>query len=549
MRLIKLFGAVVLPLVVVVGLVVAATAVPQTNAVSQTTAAPPQLTATNFYPNLTFAVPVDIASAGDDRLFIVEKGGTIQVVALDSAAMTATTFLDISSAVESSCPECGLLGLTFHPNYAQNGRFFINYNIAIDHANFKIATRISQFTVSANPDVADAGSEIILLEVGQPYRNHNGGDLAFGPDGYLYAGMGDGGSGGDPDDNGLDATTLLGGMLRLDVDGGGLTPECDPDGNYTIPANNPFVTANDASCNELWAIGLRNPWRFSFDRGSGDLFIGDVGQGLWEEINVQPASSDGGENYGWNCYEGTHLYTGTNSNTALCADFAAYDGPVFDYSHDANAGVNYGRSVTGGFVYRGTQYPNMVGQYLFADYSSANFWSMAHDGAAWQVTPHGTLSGVSGITSFGEDANGELYVATAAGKIYQLGDDTAVPPSLTITKTGPASVSANSTITYTLTVANEGTVVANNLTITDTLPSGSTYVAGGMVAGDTVSWQVPTLAGLETVTATLVISPTQGVIRNDSYGVTAVGGYSVIGTQPVVTIVGGSRVYLPIIQR
>ena len=250
-----------------------------------------------------FNRPVDIVHAGDNRLFIVEQNnGRIRIMDQDGN-INPTNFLDIGSRVGSTANEQGLLGLAFHPNYASNGYFYVNYTATNGNTN------ISRFTVSANPDVANANSEVILLTVSQPYNNHNGGGIKFGPDGYLYIGMGDGGSGGDPGNRAQNTTNLLGKMLRIDVDGG--SP-------YSIPVDNPFVN-NGSVSNEIWAIGVRNPWRFSFDRQTGDLWIADVGQGDWEEINMQPAASNGGENYGWRCYEGNIAF-----ETAGCSSVSSF---------------------------------------------------------------------------------------------------------------------------------------------------------------------------------------------------------------------------------
>jgi len=334
-----------------------------------------------------FDQPVDIAHAGDSRLFVVERAGIIKVVQSDGAVLP-TPFLDISAQVDDSHGEEGLLGLAFHPDYPETAYFYVNYT------NPQDGTRISRFAVSSDPNVADAGSEEILLTVAQPQENHNGGDLNFGPnDGHLYIALGDGGGGGDNHGdvgNGQNPMTMLGKILRLDVDG--TFP-------YAIPPDNPFVNDPQA-LDEIWALGLRNPWRFSFDRATGDMYIGDVGQGSREEIDYQPADSKGGENYGWRCYEGNEPF-----NTTGCDDAGAYVFPIFDYPRSE------GQAVTGGFVYRGSRYPALVGHYLFADYSSGNFWTATHDGNGWNVVPHGTLAGISHPSTFGEGCDGQLYVA------------------------------------------------------------------------------------------------------------------------------------------
>ena len=248
----------------------------------------------------------------------------------------------------------GLLGLAFHPDYENNGYFYLNYTGSGGD------TRVSRFSVSSDPDVADANSEVVLFIQDQPEANHNGGNLEFGPDGYLYIGLGDGGGFDDLDNNAQDTSQLLGKMLRIDVDNG------NP---YGIPDDNPFI-GPDGIPDEIWAIGLRNPWRYSFDALTGDLWIADVGQNIWEEINKQPASSAGGENYGWRCYEGDVSF-----NTSGCAPIENYVFPVYDYSH-----ANNNCSVTGGFVYRGNEMPEHYGKYFFCDYCSGTFWTLTEDG-------------------------------------------------------------------------------------------------------------------------------------------------------------------------
>ena len=281
--------------------------------------------------------PVGITHAGDGsgRLFIVLQGG--RIVIFDGVKILSSPFLDITSVV-SSGGERGLLGLAFHPNYVGNGSFYVNYtNTAGD-------TVIARYSVSANPNQADPTSADILLTIPQPFSNHNGGQLHFGPDGYLYIGIGDGGSGGDPQNNGQDLGTLLGKILRIDVDKG------PP---YAIPPDNPFFGPGDGALDEIWAWGLRNPWRFSFDRLTGDMFIGDVGQNSWEEVDFQPASSAGGENYGWRLMEGNSCY-----NPATNCNDSTLTLPILVYDHTV------GCSVTGGYRYRGSKNPALDGFYL-----------------------------------------------------------------------------------------------------------------------------------------------------------------------------------------
>ena len=364
-----------------------------------------------------FSQPVGIthASPGDDRLFVVEQAGTIDIVTAQGVVLP-DPFLNIIDRVDSSSNEQGLLGLTFDPDYATNGYFYVNYT----HTTAGVtSTRISRFSVSDNPNVADSGTEDILLTVEQPYSNHNAGDMHFGPDGYLYIPMGDGGSGGDPDDNAQNSALLLGKVSRIDVHSGpGSPPDCQGigSGDYTIPNGNPLTDGPGGVCDEIWAIGLRNPWRSSFDRLTGDLYIADVGQNDWEEIDVQPVGSPGGENYGWRCYEGNHTF-----NPAGCGPVDTYTFPVFEYSHTD------GCSVTGGYVYRGNQYPALVGRYVFTDYCSGIFWDLAFVDGRWQATKHTNLAAF-GYVAFGEDAQGELYVVNrASGTVSTLSAAAAIP--------------------------------------------------------------------------------------------------------------------------
>jgi glucose/arabinose dehydrogenase len=345
-----------------------------------------------------FERPVFMADSNDGsgRLFVVEQGGLIRIV-LDGEVL-AQPFLDLTGQVETSGSEQGLLSMAFDPDYAENGRFYVGYT-GLDSTNV-----FARFEVSAeDPNIADADSERVLISVADPYRNHNGGLVAFGPDGYLYAGLGDGGSGGDPEENAQDVSVLLGKILRLDVSG-----DFDSDEPaYRIPDDNPFVN-QDGAAPEIWAYGFRNPWRFSFDREYGDLYIGDVGQNAWEEINFQPADSTGGENYGWNLLEGTHCYP----EGADC-DPEGTVLPVAEYGHDL------GYSVTGGYVYRGESAFDLVGVYIFADYGSGNVWGLARDGSgAWQTSE--PVETDLRVSSFSEDASGELYVTSFDGTVYRV---------------------------------------------------------------------------------------------------------------------------------
>ena len=332
------------------------------------------------------------APPGDlERLFVVERPGRIRIVRND--ALVTTPYLDISGSIAAG-GERGLLGLAFHPDYALNGWFFVNFTDSGGD------TQIVRYTVSGNADIADPTSAETILSVNQPFSNHNGGMIAFGPDGMLYIGMGDGGDGGDPQGHGQNPATLLGSMLRLDV--GGALP-------YVVPPDNPFL-AHAIARRETWAFGLRNPWRFSFDRQTGDLYIGDVGQGEWEEISFQARSSSGGENYGWNVVEGSDCYS-----PASGCSMAGLTLPVLEYSHSD------GCSITGGYVYRGSAVPGWEGRYFYADFCSTWIRSFVMvGGAAQDPRDHSADFGpVESISSFGEGGDGELYVVSLRGDIYR----------------------------------------------------------------------------------------------------------------------------------
>ena len=334
------------------------------------------------------------APPGDaERLFVVERGGLVLIV--EDGAALPTPFLDLRASVTAAGSEQGLLSIAFHPQYSSNGYVYASYT------NTEGNTRIVRHTVSVNPDQVDPASADTVLAVDQPFTNHNGGLVAFGPDGMLYVGLGDGGSGGDPQGHGQDVTTLLGSMLRLDVDGAT---------SYAIPADNPFVGQTNARP-EIWAYGLRNPWRFSFDRETGDLYLADVGENALEEVSFQPAASAGGENYGWNVMEASACFTPRNGcpTTGLTL-------PMYDYSHGE------GCSVTGGYVYRGSASPALAGRYFFADYCGGWIRSfVVQNGQATGVRDHtDDLGTVPAISSFGEDGVGELYVVSLSGTVYRV---------------------------------------------------------------------------------------------------------------------------------
>ena len=345
------------------------------------------------FPNLSFERPVDLQNAGDgtDRLFVVEQAGRILVFPNDPAAASAGVFLDIRDRVNDGGNEEGLLGLAFHPEYKTNGSFYVYYSVSDPRRS-----RLSRFSVSSqDPNAADPASEEILLEVDQPYSNHNGGQISFGPDGYLYVALGDGGSGGDPQGNGQNRSTLLGKILRIDAD---RAP-------YGIPPDNPFAGNTQGYREEIFAYGLRNPWRFSFDRPTGRLWAGDVGQNKYEEIDIIEA----GKNYGWNVMEGKHCYD---------ADVCATGGltlPVWEYPHSE------GQSITGGFVYRGAALPELAGKYIYADFVSGKIWALRYDG---QTPPVNDLliDTRLNISSFGVDEAGELYLCAFDKRIYKLAE-------------------------------------------------------------------------------------------------------------------------------
>jgi glucose/arabinose dehydrogenase len=338
-------------------------------------------------------LPDGVTNAGDGsgRLFVNEQAGKVRVVSA-GGALSAKPFVDLTSRTKSG-GERGLLGLAFHPGFATNRRLFVDYTQAQDGA-----TVVSELRASADGSRADPSSERIILIVPQPFANHNGGQLAFGPDGYLYIGLGDGGSGGDPYGNGQNRNVLLGKILRIDVDGRHAAGQA-----YAIPPDNPYAAGGFAPGEgrpEVWAYGLRNPWRFSFDRATGDLYIGDVGQNASEEIDRQPLDPPGGANYGWNLMEGNHCFQSGCKPTGLTT-------PIAEYSHQL------GCSVTGGYVYRGTAQAVLRGMYVFGDYCSGRLFTVhSEDGAFTTRTVADTALSIS---SFGEDEAGELYLVDLSG--------------------------------------------------------------------------------------------------------------------------------------
>lgn len=356
-----------------------------------------------------FSEPTDIASAGDSRLFVTELAGLIRIVQADGVVLP-TPFLDLQDKVIRGVSEIGLMGLVFAPGDATT--FYVHY---VDGARQSVIARYH--TASDTLDQADPASEQVLLTIDTEGGTHVGGALAFGPDGYLYIPYGTGPGGGSNNTNGQNLAKLLGKVLRIQVTG---------EITYTIPPGNPFAEDGDPNTlAEIWSYGWRNPWKLSFDRVTGEMFVSDVGQNTWEEINVEPPNTPG-RNYGWKLCEGSYVYPPTNPPTK-CPTTTGLTAPVFDYSDEAR------QSVTGGYVYRGSRYPNMVGHYLFADFISGSFWSLVRDSeGTWTAAKHGNL-GINSPVTFGEDKDGELYVASHGGTIYRITASLppVTPPALT----------------------------------------------------------------------------------------------------------------------
>ena len=378
-----------------------------------------------FVTGLQTDTITEIKHAGDSRLFIAEREGYIRVVQPDGTVLP-TPFLDISGpTLATDNWEQGLIGLEFHPNYAANGYFYIMYTTEPNSA-----IRVMRYTVSADPNVANPSSGQLFFDIakpisgdGQPSKVHNGGSMHFGPDGYLYISIGDGGPDpwignnlpGDPFNNSQRLNTLLGKILRIDVNGN--DPECGT-ANYSIPPSNPYAGTSGSKCDEIWASGLRNPWRMSFDRLTGELYIGDVGEWQFEEINYQPAGSEGGENYGWHCFEGTlnyvllHPEIGPDCQQPL----ENYTFPIFEYPHGSPCS-----SVTAGYVYRGYDFPEIYGQYIFGDFCTGRVWRTALVDGVWETALVADLQ--VGISTFGEDVDGELYIGSfMTGTVYRIVD-------------------------------------------------------------------------------------------------------------------------------
>lgn len=398
-----------------------------------------QVSFVNAFPNLSFSLPLFLTHAGDgtNRIFVVQQRGLIKVFPNDSNTASMQNFLDVSNLVSQSGNERGLLGLAFHPNYTSNRYFFIYYTRSSDGA-----LRISRFTTqSGDPNKADSLSELNMLTIAHPTNtNHNGGCLMFGADGYLYIGTGDGGSGGDPPNNAQNTNILLGKMLRIDIN----TPSGG--NNYSIPPSNPF--AGGGGLPEIYAWGLRNPWRFSRDAVSGTVYVGDVGQDAWEEVDTLAL----GKNYGWRCYEGNATY-----NTSGCGPIGNYTFPITVY---ANSGSDI--AVTGGYVYRGSRVPSLVGRYIYADYGSRKVWKLLLSGGTVSENIQIGLSPQI-VPSFGVDQSNELYLVGQTS-IYKLldasvginGNNNEVPAGFSLEQNYPNPFNPSTTIYFN--VGSQGVV-------------------------------------------------------------------------------------------
>jgi len=462
--------------------------------------------------------PVYLTHAGDNsgRLFVVEQGGTVRVIKND--ALLATPFLDISGQV-SCCGEQGLLSIAFDPEYATNGTFYLNYT------NLSGDTNVERFVVSSPAaDVANVIAATKIITIDQPEANHNGGQLQFGPDGDLYIGMGDGGGAGDQhgaNGNGQNPAVLLGKILRVNVRG---VP------TYTIPPSNPF-TQTTGYRPEIWALGLRNPWRFTFDRLNGDMYIGDVGQNCWEEVDYQPGTSHGGENYGWRIMEGFHAFDPANMGNCSQPTItpSGITRPITDYVHDGPC------AVTGGYVYRGSAYPQMTGVYFFSDYCAGHIWTEEQISPNTWVSDDKLGSGLQ-ISSFGEDQNGELYVLDIGGQVYKLASAPGLPApnlSTSVKQASPPNAIFGDTVTYSIVLRNTGAPFSSTMYVTDVVPAGLTYLPGSLSAthGTVNASSAPTLKWTGNMSGTSVITITYAVTVATKVGQTIV---NVATVNPVI---------------
>ncbi|HLF24714.1 MAG TPA: PQQ-dependent sugar dehydrogenase [Anaerolineae bacterium] len=491
--------------------------------------------------------PVHLTHAGDGsgRLFVVEQAGRIRVI--KNGALLSTPFLSITNRVQSE-GEQGLLSVAFDPDYATNGAFYVNYTSRVGVGD----TVIARYVVS-NPaaDVANPIAVTHLITIEQPQANHNGGQLQFGPnDDYLYIGMGDGGGGSDSGSghaaggNGQFPGTLLGKLLRLNVRG---VP------TYTIPASNPF-TQTMGYRPEIWALGLRNPWRFAFDRATGDLYIGDVGQNCYEEVSYQPGGSSGGENYGWRLMEGFHQFDPAdpdNCNRPLITP-AGVTLPISEY------GRNLGSTVTGGYVYRGSDYPWLDGVYFFADYGSGRIWSLEQVSPGnWGRTEQRNES--FAISSFGEDEGGELYLLRYSdndnGAVYKI--TSAAPADLSTSQKSASNTAPafGERVTYTIVLRNTGAPFSNTLRLTDTVPAGLAYLPGSLgatrgapdaSAAPALKWS-GVMSNVSVVTVTYAVTVSTGITQTINNTVTINPGLQAPFTRSASILVNGLRWYLPVV--
>jgi uncharacterized repeat protein (TIGR01451 family) len=445
-------------------------------------------------PTPGFIHPSHLASAwdGSGRLFVVEQAGRVRII--KNGVLLSTPFLDITTRVGSTTAGTGLVSIAFPPDFASKQHFYVNYTTS---SRYLILAR---YTVSSDPDVANASSEEVVLTDG-PYPGHYGGELAFGPlDGYLYLGIGTG-TATMPDALGQDLTSLHGKVIRIDV-------EADNPTTYTIPLSNPFVITPSAR-REIWALGLRNPFRSSFDPATGDFYIADVGQSTLEEVDFEPAGSQGGANYGWNIMEGSDCFNATSCNTS------GLTVPVTEYDH------SQGCSVSGGTVYRGTRYPTLQGIYFFGDWCSGRICGLQYTNSSWQSSMlfQTTLS----IVSFAQDESGKLWVADYdGGAIYPIKEGASNTIDLSLTQSdSPDPCPAGSRLAYSVVVRNNSSSLATGVVVSDTIPNGASFVSVSATAGkcvrsgSNVSWRIPSLAAGSSATMTLVVQPqAEGTISN-----------------------------------
>jgi len=467
-----------------------------------------QLATTRAASGLSQPVYVTAPSGDNQRLFIVEQVSA-KIKILENGVVLPTPFLNLDPRVGNGGGEQGLLGMAFHPNYAQNGYFYVNYT------NNSGNTVIARYSVTSNPDSADYNSEFIILQLAQPYSNHNGGNLQFGPDGYLWIGTGDGGSAYDPGNRAQNGMELLGKMLRLDVNSG--SP-------YGIPPSNPFVSTPGMRP-EIWAIGMRNPWRYAFDRLTGDLYIADVGQNQWEEIDFQPAGQ-GGQNYGWRVWEGNHL----TGYTGLSTIVPSVTPPIYEYAHTGGA-----CSVTGGYVYRGSAIPQLQGTYFFADFCNNQIWSFKYVGGSVtqytnrtaELAPGGGLS-IGSISSFGEDAAGEMYICDLyGGEVFKI--VASVEINLTPDNAPITIPPSGGTFTYDVSVKNHETTAQTfdgwiDLVFPDSsvfgpviLRTGLQLAANGTIIRNDLSQAIPA----SFPAGTYVMRAQTGVYPNDAWSLSS----------------------------